>query len=79
MASNQDKLTSAMIQSIHDAWRTMNSVAGFLFGLFLLGSILAMLFLLRWILSGGLSRQSGPAFLKQHVAQEQALNNLFEH
>jgi hypothetical protein len=60
-----DRTMKIVIQMLHDWWASMGELAWVLLGVLLLVGIAVMVALLRWVWSGGLSRQTRLALFRQ--------------
>jgi len=65
MSTDQDRFLKLTIQALHDWCVSMGDLAWVLVGVLMLVGIAAMLWFLRWIWGGGLSRQSGFGLFRQ--------------
>lgn len=57
MTADQDKFVKVVFHALGEWWGGLGALAWLLLGVFLVGSIIILLFVLRWILRGGLSRR----------------------
>jgi len=70
--TDHDRTLTIVVQTLHDWWASMGALAWVLLGVAFLIAITAMLFLLRWIWRGGLSRQTSFGFLHRHQFVDEA-------
>ena len=65
MSTDQDRFLKLIIQALHDWCVSLGEFAWVFLGVIMLVGIAAMLWFLRWIWGGGLSRQSGFGLFRQ--------------
>jgi hypothetical protein len=65
MRTDQDRFLKLTVQALHDWSVSLGEFAWVFVGVLMLVGIAAMLWFLRWIWGGGLSRQSGFGLFRQ--------------
>lgn len=73
MHSDHDRVLKIVIQTLHDWWVSMGAIAWVILGVLLVVGVVTMLLLLRWIWSGGLSRQSSFRYFQHRRAVDESL------
>jgi len=74
MNPDQDRMLKIALQTLHDGWVSMGELAWVLLGVLLLVGIVVLAASLRWIWSGGLSRQTGFGLLHHHRIVDELLS-----
>ena len=57
MTADQEKFVKMVLQALGEWWTSLGAFAWLLLGVLLVGTVLLLVILLRWILRGGLSRR----------------------
>lgn len=73
MFSEHDRTLTTVIQTLHGWCVSMGAIAWVMLGVLLVFSILTTLLLLRWIWSGGLSRQSSFGYFQHRRAGDESV------
>ena len=62
MTADQENFVKMMFQALGEWWVSLGAFGWFILGILLVGGILFLVMLLRWILRGGLSRRMASGF-----------------
>ena len=72
MISDQETFLKMVLQALGEWWTKLGAFAWLLLGLLLAGSVLVLLFLVRWIFRGGLSRHMPFGYSARRPETEQS-------
>jgi hypothetical protein len=72
MRADQETFVKTVFQALGEWWTSLGAMAWPLLCVVLAGGILALIFLLRWVLRGGLSRHRATLFSGRRSAVDQS-------
>ena len=73
MTADQEKLVKMVLQALGEWWSSLGALAWPLVGVVLVGGIVALIFVLRWVLRGGLSRHTALGWSGRRALADQSV------